>query len=192
MKKYNSTLKVKKCKCSKECSAYPTIGYKGYNIAHFPDNIEKKKALDKPHPSDDKTRSITKSNYLRLADIAFGNWIKKRDSDSNGNVDCICCGRTYNLKDKNESNEKVIQALHFVPRGVYSLRFSEINVHAGCSFCNLLMHVFPDGHQYKVYKEYLINSVGEDVVREMEAEKRNINKITENDLKTIIKKYKKQ
>jgi len=190
MKKYNSTLKVKKCKCSKECSAYPTIGYKGYNIAHFPDNIEKKKALDKPH-SDDKTRSITKSNYLKLADIAFGNWIKKRDSDSNGNVDCICCGRTYNLKDKNESNEKVIQALHFVPRGVYSLRFSEINVHAGCSFCNLLMHVFPDGHQYKVYKEYLINSVGEDVVREMEAEKRNINKITENDLKTIIKKYKK-
>jgi peptide methionine sulfoxide reductase MsrB len=198
MKRFNSSITQKKCKCSADCEKYPTLGYKGYFIHHFPGEIKKqyrnhKAQLSKISRELHKvSKENTKSDYLKIADIAFGNWIKKRDSDSNGNVDCICCGRTYNLKDKNESNEKVIQALHFVPRGVYSLRFSEINVHAGCSFCNLLMHVFPDGHQYKVYKEYLINSVGEDVVREMESEKRNINKITENDLKAIIKKYKKQ
>jgi hypothetical protein len=184
MKKYNSTIKQKKCKCSGSCDKYPTMGYKGYYIKHFPDELEEKESEKYP-------KSKLKSDYIKMADIAFGNWIKKRDLDSQGNVNCVCCFRTFNKKDKDVSGSYIVQCLHFVPRGVYSLRYSEINCHAGCSTCNLDMHLEPNGLAYKRFRAFLVNSVGEEEVDKMELEKRNINKITEAQLKEIIEKYKK-
>ena len=196
MKRFNSTITQKKCKCSEDCDKYPTMGYKGYFIYHFPGEIKKQRTNNRAQLSrisreiHKVTREKSKSDYLKICDILFGNWIKKRDSDSNKNITCVCCGGTFNLKDKDKEGSNIVQCLHFVPRGTYSLRFNEINCHAGCSYCNLDMHLNPEGLAYKRYKRFLVDSVGEDYVREMEEQKRQINKLTESELLTIINQLK--
>lgn len=130
-----------------------------------------------------------KGELLALADKLFSQYIKKRDADSLGNVTCPCCGRTFNLKDKDESGEKVVQTLHFVKRGVYSLRFSERNCVAGCSDCNRNQHFNPSGTQYQRLKEFLIKEYGEHEVEWMENQHREINKLSAGDLQMVINQY---
>ena len=196
MKRFNSTITQKKCKCSDDCDKYPTLGYKGYFVHHFPGEIKKQSRANKTQlrkistSLHRDTREKTKSDYMKIADIVFGNWIKKRDADSQGNITCICCGGTYNTKDKTPSGDYVVQCMHFVSRGTYSLRYSQINCHAGCSFCNLDMHLEPEGISYKRYRRFLVDSVGEDEVSKMEEEKYKIGKLTESELKNIIERYK--
>lgn len=195
MQRFNSTIKQKKCRCSESCDKYPTLGYKGYFIHHFPGEIKKQQKANKAKLSEisrklHSTKADIKSDYLKMADIVFGKWIKDRDSDSAGNVTCVCCSQTFNLKDKDSSGGNVIQTLHFVSRGTYSLRYSEINCHAGCCYCNLQMHLEPEGLAYKRFKQFLVDAVGEEEVADMEQQKRNINKITESELKQIIEQYK--
>lgn len=196
MKRFNSSIAQKKCKCSADCDKYPTLGYKGYFIHHFPGEIKKqyrnhKAQLSKISRELHKvSKENTKSDYLKIADILFGNWIKKRDSDSNKNITCVCCGGTFNLKEKEASGNYVVQCMHFVPRGVYSLRYNEINCHAGCCYCNLSMHLESSGLAYQRYRRFLVDAVGEEEVKRMEEQKREINKITESELKQIIKQLK--
>lgn len=195
MKRFNSSIAQKKCKCSADCEKYPTLGYKGYFIHHFP-GVKKqyrnhKAQLSKISRELHKvSKENTKSDYLKIADILFGNWIKKRDSDSNKNITCVCCGGTFNLKEKEASGNYVVQCMHFVPRGVYSLRYNEINCHAGCCYCNLSMHLESSGLAYQRYRRFLVDAVGEEEVKRMEEQKREINKITESELKQIIKQLK--
>jgi hypothetical protein len=189
---YNSTIKQKKCKCG--CDKYPTIGYNGYFIHHFPDGIKKQQKNNKASLSR-LTRQVhkiskSKSDYLQLADMLFSKFIKKRDSDSQGNIQCVCCLQTYNVKDKDKEGNMIVNTMHFVSRGTYSLRFSEVNCHSGCCYCNADMHNDPEGIAYRRFRNYLVSCVGEDEVQQMELEKRNINKLAEGDLVAIIDKYK--
>jgi hypothetical protein len=195
MKRFNSTIVQKKCKCSEDCDKYPTMGYRGYYIHHFPGeksnkNITSRASNNIESKMKKEVRKKTKSDYLKIADLLFSAFIKKRDSDSSGNIKCISCNRTYNLKDKNSDGSYIVQAMHFVPRGTYSLRFDERNVHAGCCYCNLDMHLHSDGHAYKRYRNYLLNTIGKEDLEEMELSKKEINKITDSYLKEIINKYK--
>jgi hypothetical protein len=203
MKKFNTTIVQKKCKCSPDCEKYPTIGYKGYFIYHFPGEIKKQLKSNKSITSrlsrqlhevqGELKRAVkekTKSDYLKVADILFGAFIKRRDADSLGNVNCVCCGGTFNTKEKTKDNDMVVQAMHFVSRATYSLRFNETNVHAGCCYCNLDMHLSPNGFAYQKYRSFLIDALGLDEVQRMEEQKREVGKITESDLKEIIDKYK--
>jgi len=196
-------IKRKKCKCSPNCDKYPTLGYKGYFVYHFPGEIKKQQTSNKSitlklsrqlHKVQSEVKEAvkekTKSDYLKIADILFGAYIKRRDSDSLGNVDCVCCGGTFNITEKTKSGDMVVQAMHYVSRGTYSLRFDERNVHAGCCNCNLDMHLFPDGKAYQRYRRFMIDSLGTEEIDKMESQNRNINRLTESDLKEIIDKYK--
>ena len=203
MKKFNSTLMQKKCKCSEDCEKYPTLGYKGFYIHHFPGEIKKQIKSNKSvtsrlskrlHEVQTELKKFskekTKSDFLKVADILFGAFIKRRDSDSKGNVNCVCCGGTFNIKDKTSEGDMVVQAMHFVSRGTYSLRFDEINVHAGCCHCNLQMHLESNGLAFQRFRRFLVDAVGEEQVKQMEEEKHKIYKLSESDLITIIDKYK--
>lgn len=196
-------IKKKKCKCSPECNKYPTLGYKGYFVYHFPGEIKKQIRSNKSITSKlsrdlhevqselkKSVREKTKSDYLKIADILFGAFIKRRDSDSQGNVNCVCCGGTFNIKDKTNDKDMVVQAMHFISRGTYSLRFDEINVHAGCCHCNLQMHLESNGLAFQRFRRLLVDAVGEEQVKHMEEEKHKIHKLSESDLTTIIDKYK--
>lgn len=64
-------------------------------------------------------------------DEVFSQYIRLRDSDENGYVECYCrCGTTLHWTES--------QCMHFVPRAHQNTRFSEENCHGGCPSCNEL------------------------------------------------------
>lgn len=134
------------------------------------------------------TKPELRSTLLKTADSLFSKYIRERDA-INGEIQCVGCGRSVDLKSKDGDGNLIAQNLHFVPRTVYSLRFSEINCHSGCSVCNLDMALNPEGRAYQHFRSFLVNSIGEADIQEMEAQKRNINKLSNQDIREIIKKY---
>ena len=209
---YSSIIR-KHCCCSEDCRLYPSIGYKGYNEAHAPEELRQEKisrlkerakkrngaikagrALRVLAVTDDGNREMaekhkTKSELLREADRLFSQFIRNRDADKNGNIQCVGCGKVYNLEQVDKEGKKIVQPLHFIDRGVYSLRFDEDNCHAGCSYCNLDMHLNKNGFAYRRYLEFMNMTYGEEMVAEMTLAHRKINKITEQQLRTVIEHY---
>lgn len=216
---YNSTIKPKKCRCGcgrwpkmgyagyagKSCMPESLASLPKYNKSNVAKgnrvkltNISRrvhdaqKEVSSKFEPRSSFKNDSTipdKGELLALADKLFSQYIKKRDADSLGNVTCPCCGRTFNLKDKDESGEKVVQTLHFVKRGVYVLRHNELNAAAGDKWCNKAMHDFPDEKEYKNFRSFLVDALGEDKVKWMELQKREINKLSAGDLQMVINRY---
>ncbi len=140
----------------------------------------------------------SKSELMIQADKVFGDWIKERDKKSVFNEEsgtegyyiiCPCCDKPYDMEEVGEDGRKVVQPLHFVSRGVYSLRFDADNVFAGDSYCNLRMHLSPKGREYHRYRKFLVNKFGEAAVKEMELKKRDINKLSFEQLKNVIEHY---
>jgi len=209
---YNSTIKRKKCKCSPTCEKYPTPCCEGYNFSHLPQEIKdanpekfKKRAISNRNKASlsnlsrkvhlyqkEKTKPLNglKIGLLKKADSLFSKFIRKRDADEKGNVTCICCKNTYNLKDKDSNGDYIIQAMHFVSRSVYSIRYLEAQVYAGCCYCNKSQNDEPEGKVYQQFRSFLYQKLGVEAVWAMEAEKRNINKLSHADLEAIIEKYK--
>ena len=195
-----STIKRKTCKCG--CNKYPTVGYNGFYSSHAPkeilDKVGTKRQVQKRNRAArnkisnllKKDSEADKKSLLLMADKLFADFIKTRDSDEQGNINCVCCGLPFHLKDKDSGGNYIVQCLHFIPRGVYVLRFYENNAAAGCSYCNLQMHINPNGKEYVSFRNKLVNTIGELKVSEMELCNRHINKLTAKDLEEIIDKYK--
>lgn len=161
----------------------------------------KLKALSYESESNREMVKAYKSKYelLKEADKLFGDFIKRRDTfqvideDSGGVVDiikCPCCKKVFGIYDVDGDGKKLVQPLHFVSRGVYDLRHNADNCFAGDAFCNLKMHLNPKGKEYVIYRRFMVDKFGEEAVVEMERKKRDINKITEQQLRNIIDHYK--
>lgn len=161
----------------------------------------KLKALS--YESDDNRDMVaaykSKSELLKEADKVFGDWIKKRDTfhvvdnenqEEYDAVKCPCCKKVFGVDDVDGDGKKIVQPLHFVSRGVYDLRHDADNCFAGDAFCNLKMHLNPKGKEYVIYRRFMVDKFGEEAVVEMERKKRDINKITEQQLRNIIDHYK--
>lgn len=195
-----SSIQKKKCKCG--CTKFPTLGYNGFNVKCAPKEVlekvgTRKQVAQKNKNARNKTSLLLKkdseadkSKLLAMADKLFGDFIKMRDSDEQGNITCVCCGLPFNVSDKDGEGKSVVQPLHFVSRSVYSLRFDERNCHAGCGYCNLQMHLFPYGEQVVSYQNKLIEVLGIVEVMRMVEQKRMVNKLSVQDLKEVIEKYK--
>lgn len=193
-------IKRKTCKCG--CGKPASLGYNGFRFSCAPDEIKEKVGTKRDVAKKNKNARNRVSNLLHkdseadktkllaMADKLFGDFIKKRDSDANGNICCVGCGLSFNLADKAADGTYVVQPLHFVSRSVYSLRFDERQVFAGCQYCNLSMHLHPEGEVVKHYQDKLVEDLGIVEVTRMVAQKRNINKLSVQDLKDVIEKYK--
>lgn len=140
----------------------------------------------------------SKSELMKEADKLFSEFIKNRDKfavfdEDKGEViekiTCPCCHNAYSLDCKTAGDKNVVNALHFVDRDVYSLRYDEENVHAGCCYCNLKQHLNSKGQEYKNYRQFLVNKFGEGHVAEMEVAHRRINRLDTQQLKTVIELY---
>lgn len=142
--------------------------------------------VNKKMVSDDMARK----QLLLLADNLFGNKIKKRDADSGGYIICPCCGGEFHLEETDPTGKKIVQPLHFVDRDVYSQRFNEEQVYAGCSYCNLKQHLDSKGPQYRRFKAFLVEKLGTEKVSAIEADENKINRLSKGDIETIIAKYK--
>lgn len=108
---------------------------------------------------------------LAKAQIVFNAYIRKRD---NG-LPCISCGRVREL-----------QAGHYVPQKNSSfLRLNEWNVNGECAGCN----GFDEFHLIG-YRKRLIDKIGLNAVKYLEANQRTIKKWSREELNEIINQYK--
>lgn len=130
----------------------------------------------------------SKSELLKQADRLFGDFVKRRDT-VDGKIKCPCCRKWYDIDAKMHDGSKLVQPLHFVSRKVYSQRWNELQVFAGCGLCNKRQHDNPRGIEYQNYREFLVDLYGEQEVVEIELSHRAINRIEEQQLRTIIELY---
>jgi hypothetical protein len=116
------------------------------------------------------------SNTLKVKlDAVFSIFIRLRDS-KDGYVKCYCCGKILPWKES--------QNMHFIPRQHLSLRFSEINCHAGCIKCN-----YYDNGNIEQYTLHLKKEYGDDIVERLVLIKNKPNKISDFEYRAMISHY---
>ena len=80
---------------------------------------------------------MKRSAIVKKLDKVFSIWVRSKDADHTGQVDCYTCG-------VNKSWKYEIDAGHFQSRGKYATRWNEDNVKPQCKRCN----GFRGGEQY--------------------------------------------
>ena len=81
---------------------------------------------------------MKRSAIVKKLDKVFSIWIRSKDADHTGQVDCYTCGVSKDWKYE-------IDAGHFQSRGKYATRWHEDNVKPQCKRCN----GFRGGEQYQ-------------------------------------------
>lgn len=118
-------------------------------------------------------------NYKIQLDKIFSEYIRRRDSNTQGIGRCISCKRFIHWKDAD--------AGHYVNRRHMSLRYDEKNVNLQCRHCNR----FYEGNMIGYYNG-LVDKYGKDVIMYLEIKKSNTCKLTKSDYEALIKHYKKK
>ena len=119
----------------------------------------------------------TISKLKKELDKWFSLYIRLRDANEFGMVQCITSGRVYHYKN--------IHAGHFMSRRYLSTRWCEINVAPQSAADNL----FGQGEQYK-FSLALDHKYGEGTAQELEYKARQINKISRVEYEEKITYYK--
>ena len=127
-----------------------------------------------------KEKKVKKENLqtvqelLKLTQIVFNKWIRKRDEGQ----PCLMC---LNPKPK-----KVNACHYFSSGGHKNVCFDPMNVHLGCEYCNTFLHgnLIP-------YRKNLIKKIGRKEFKALESRAHKTRKYTREELKEIIQKYKK-
>lgn len=128
---------------------------------------------------DSKPRRLTILKLKSKLDRIFSQYIRLRDADNNGNIQCYCCGKILPWKES--------ENMHFIPRQHMSLRFSEINCHAGCTRCNHFLNGNIEMYTIHMKKDY-----GEDIVERLTVARNRVNKINVAEYEIMIDYYKKE
>lgn len=116
----------------------------------------------------------TVQDVVKAAQIVFNKYIRERDKAQ----PCISCG----------SQPKKENAGHFWnANNHWNVRFDEDNVHLQCERCNS----FLSGNLIE-YRANLISKIGQERFEQLEAKARVTRKFTKDELKELIKKYKKK
>lgn len=120
--------------------------------------------------------AVHQNTLIRKLDKVFSEYIRLRDSDSNGICRCITCGRIRDWK--------YLDCGHYIKRQYKAVRFNEINCNAQCKPCN----GFDQGSDTK-YRAALVKMYGEERVLLIESGKRQVKKWAAFELEYMIKKY---
>ena len=123
--------------------------------------------------------TITK--LKRKLDKIFSEYIRKRDSDYRGYCNCISCSKEY------PAFGGKIHAGHLFSRRFLSIRYSEQNVNAQCSYCN----TFLNGNQIKAARG-VERKWGKGVVEDLESRMNVVVKLSRIDYEEAIEYYKKK
>lgn len=116
----------------------------------------KKKKSNKP-----KKRQTSQAILVKKLDKVFSQYIRLRDSDTNGYCRCISCGKIHYWKE--------IQNGHYMSRRYLSTRFDEMNCNAQCVACN----IFNQGN-IQMYRQNLIKKISEKNVDYLEYKAKSI------------------
>lgn len=130
------------------------------------------KALLKKPKKKDKTTSW----YKRKADNIFSIFIRTRDADEFGFINCITCFKRMHWKD--------VDCGHYISRAYIATRFDEQNCHAQCKSCNGF-----HGGMMDVYALQLIIRYGDGILSSLNTRKQSIIKESKEFYKMIISRY---
>ena len=116
---------------------------------------------------------MKRSTIVKKLDKIFSIWIRSKDADHNGQVDCYTCGVSKDWKYE-------IDAGHFQSRGKYATRWNEDNVKPQCKRCN----GFRGGEQYQFALR-----LGTDLADELVLLSNQLARFTNDELLEKIKYY---
>jgi len=119
----------------------------------------------------------TISKLKKKLDKVFSEYIRRRNANNLGLVNCFTCGVKKHWKNQ--------QAGHFQSRSHHSTRWDEVNVQVQCVKCNM----FRQGEQYK-FGLYLDERYGKGTAKELENRAKTIVKINRVDYEEAITRYK--
>lgn len=110
-------------------------------------------------------------------DRIFSEFVRIRDSDSNGIIRCISCGKIVSWKESDCG--------HYINRKHNSTRYDEKNCNAQCRSCNR----FDEGN-IQGYRKGLIVKYGEYAVNILEMKKYNTCKMGQMEINALGYEYK--
>lgn len=117
------------------------------------------------------------ASLKKKADKFFSLYVRYRDSDQDGLVQCITCSVRKPVKE--------MQAGHFVSRTKGVLRYDEQNVNGQCVGCNM----FKQGEQF-IYGKNIDKKYGDGTAEALMARRFESHKFTVPELEEIIEKSK--
>lgn len=111
----------------------------------------------------------------------FSEYIRRRDADENGIVQCITCPKKDHWKN--------MQASHAIPGRGNNILFDERGVYPACMACNIFKH----GNLYS-YIEFLERKHGKEeawvIIEDLKFQSRLPRKFSIEELENMIEKYK--
>lgn len=123
-----------------------------------------------------KKKQKSLSYYKRKLWKVFSEYIRRRDADEHGMVQCISC--------KGVTHWKLSQAGHFIPKSLgLSIYFEEKNVHNQCVYCNL------NGGNPSGYAIALKERYGNDIVEQLHQQKNMQIQISRQGYEEMIERY---
>lgn len=114
---------------------------------------------------------------LTALDKVFSIFIRQRDSDANGLIRCISCGKIVPWKESDCG--------HYINRKHMATRFDEQNCNAQCRSCNR----FDEGNMHG-YAKGLRVKYGEDVPEKLFIKHFNTCKLSQTEVNLLTKYYK--
>jgi hypothetical protein len=131
----------------------------------------------KPHQKECKVRGVDTVKSLK-ADVwdLFSEWVRRKDADSSGYVQCITCGKKLLWKE--------CDAGHYISRRHNSTFIDERNVKPQCKWCNGFGHGMETA-----FKQAIINLYGENVEATLQMLKKRNHKFTAYELNQYKKLY---
>ena len=118
-------------------------------------------------------RKPTRKGLVKKLDTIFSHFIRMRNANVNGYVECVTCGKHDHWKN--------MDCGHFMSRKFMSTRWHEDNCQVQCKSCN----VFRYGEQYK-YSVWL----GQEKAEKLHQLSRQTLKLFDYDLLDMINIYK--
>jgi len=112
-------------------------------------------------------------------DRIFSEYIRRRDSDKDGYIRCISCGKIVYWKESDCG--------HYINRRHNSTRYDEVNCNAQCRSCNR----FDEGNIYN-YRKGIIKKYGEQAVELVEIKKYNHCKLGQFEINVLAEEYRRK
>ena len=125
-----------------------------------------------------KKKLLSRQGCIRQLDKYFSLFIRHRDSDENGMISCVSCGKKVYWKESHNC--------HFIKRAKRWYRWDENNCHAGCCACNKYNQEFHMRH----YTIFMIDKLWEEKVRSMNDDDYKKQKIGTPEIREKLEYYK--
>ena len=119
---------------------------------------------------------MTRKKLIARLDKVFSQWIRQKDADHRGYVECWTCGKVLHWSR--------VDAGHFQSRAKFSTRWDEMNVKCQCKGCN----GFRSGEQFKFARK-LDAVYGEGTAEEIERISNQTRKYSVEELEALVDVY---